>query len=199
MKKSPFAFVFTLIDKINVLFEERDAKQKAAIVIFVFAILVSVDVFFLVRPLIGVFTKKAPELSAQKQKLESLREDLRNRKLIEEKWAASNKKLQDLEKMFFFQEEMPAILEYLSKLAQKSKVKIITLKPGDVSEEGVSFVRFPARMSAVASTHDLGNFLSELEAGAIYFKITDLKIAANSTDDYRHTMQLEIETYAKKR
>ena len=55
----------------------------------------------------------------------------------------------------------------------------------------------PVQIHATASTHELGNFLSKLETGPSFFKVTDLKITATTTDPRRHSVELMVETYRK--
>lgn len=195
MKGSP-AFS-RLVNGFNSFFENRAPSEKNLIVVFVFALILAADYMVFIRPVMRVFSEVAPQLAAEKQKLQSTREDLQNRRAIHERWASAGEKLKSMDARFVMKNEVPAILENLSKLAQECSVKIITLKPADTEPAGPGFLRIPIRLSATAGTHELGKFLAHLESDKIYFKVNDLKISANASDERRHTVELSIETYAK--
>ena len=197
MKLSTPAYFSKAIDGLNVFLENRRQNEKNMIFVFLFVLLLTADYFVLVSPVIRVFTVTAPELGAQKQKLREMREDLQNKEAIHKQWLAAGEKLATTQKQFILRSEVPSLLESLSKSAQDCQVKIITLKPADTSDAGTGFLRLPIRLSAVAATHDLGRFLARLEGGPIFFKVTDLRISSNASDEHRHTAELSIETYAK--
>ncbi len=52
-------------------------------------------------------------------------------------------------------------------------------------------------MSAVGGTHEFGKFLSSLENNPTFIRVMDIKISANSADDHRHVLELDIEVYRK--
>ena len=197
MKFSLLAFLSGVLERLNAFLETREEKQKNAIVGAFFIAVLLADFFLLVQPVIQVFTGTIPELAVQKQRLSDLQEDIKNVDGIEKQWEDTRQKLAATEKQFIPKEEIPSLLESLSKLAQESKVRIVTLKPLEPADAGSDLLRIPIYMSAVAGTHDLGRFLSLLEGGDTFFKVTDLRIAANALDDYRHTIELSIEAYAK--
>jgi len=197
MKSSPLIFLWGLIEKLNTFLENRDQKQRNMIVGALFALVLAADFLILVQPVIHVFAKTVPELAAEKEKLTALRDDLKNKDNIEKQWTTAQAKLAEAEKQFIPQGETSSLLEKLSKLAQSSQVKIITLKPLETSDAGSGLLKIPIHISAVAATHDLGHFLSLLEGGPSYFRVADLKIVTNASDEHRHTIDLSIETYAK--
>ena len=197
MKSSPLAFLSGAVEKLNNFLENRDEKQKHFIVGLLFVVVLLADFFILIRPVIYVFTQTVPQLSAQKLALDSLRDDMKNKETIGKRWEVVREKFAETQKQFIPQSEVSSLLESLSKLAQESQVKIITLKPLETSDAGSGLLRIPIRMSAVAGTHDLGSFLAYLEGGRTYFKVTDMKISTNVMDEHRHVIELSIETYAK--
>ena len=197
MKSSPFAFLSGTVEKFNQFLENRDQSQKSLIVGALFALVLLVDYLVLVRPVIYVFTQAAPELVTENEKLRALREDKGNHANIDKLWATTREKLAEADKQFIPQEEISSLLESLSKLAQASQVKIISLKPLETSAEGAELTKIPIHINAVAATHDLGKFISSLESGPVFFKVINLRITTNSSDERRHIVELSIETYAK--
>ncbi len=197
MKYSPPAVFSKAIDNFNNFLENRQKNEKTMILVFFFTLVLVVDYYLLMSPVINIFTKSVPELQESRTKLESLRDDQKNSDAIHRQWISANEKLAVMEKKFILQTEVPSLLEKLSKLAQDNHLKIINLKPMDTADAGQGFLKIPIKMSAVAGTHDLGQFLSQLEAGSIFFKVTSVRITANPADEHRHIAELSIETYAK--
>lgn len=182
----------------NQFMESRDQKQRTMIVVALFGMLLAADYFILVRPVIHVFTKTTPELSAQKAKLKQIREDLGKKEVLESQRKTALEKVDQAEKRFIPQNELPSLLEQLSKLAQNSKVRIMSLKPSDTSDAGMEYLRVPIQISAVGGTHEFGRFLSQLEKGAIFFKVLDVQIIGGMGEDRRHRAEILIETYTKR-
>ena len=197
MKFSPPAIFSEVADRFNAFLENRQQNEKNMIVVFLFLLLFCVDFFILVRPVINVFTTTIPQIQTEKNRLKDRQEDFGRQEQIHSQWLSARDKSIETDKQFILRSEVPSLLESLSKLAQDSQVKIITLKPSDNSDAGLGFTRIPIRMSASAGAHDLGIFLARLEGGPFFFKVTDLRIVSNASDERRHTVELSVETYAK--
>ncbi len=195
--RSPLALILGITEKLNSFLENRDQRQKNMIVGALFALILLLDFVVLIRPVIGMFTETIPKLSSQREKLRNMQDDMKNAGVIDKQWQEAREKLAETEKQFIAKNELPSLLENLSKLAQNSQFKIITLKPLETRDAGSGLVRIPIHMSAVAGTHDLGRFLAQLEGGPICFKVLDLRITANGSDERRQIIDLSIETYAK--
>ena len=197
MKSSPLIFLSDLAEKVNGYLESRDPKQKNLIVGGAFLLIILADVFILVRPVVNTLIKTTTDITLTRNKIGALEDDIKNKNNIMKKWEASRARLAQANSQFIQKAELPSLLEKLSALAQSANVRIITLKPQATSEESTGVIKVPIRMSAVAGTHALGAFLELLEGGPICYKVTDLRITANAVDEYRHTIELGIETYAK--
>jgi len=193
----PPAFLSGIIEKLNAFLESRDSRQRNMIVGSLFVLLLLADFALLIRPMIRVFTETVPQLTAEKAQLHGLQDDWKNKAALMKQWQDATDKLAGTEKQFLPRSEVPSLLEKLSKLAQDSQVKILTLKPLETKEAGSGLTLIPIRMSAVAGTHDLGHFLALLEGGPVYFRVSNLRITTNGSSEYRHTIELSIETYAK--
>ena len=193
---SPFA-VSKVIDRLNNFLENRQKSEKTMILVFVFLFVLVADYYLLLSPVIHVFTTSLPELGLAQTKLAELKDDRQNREAIHKQWIFAHSKVSMMDQQFIVRNEVPSLLEKLSKMAQDNHLKIINLKPMDTSDAGQGFLKIPIRMSAVANTHDLGSFLSQLETGSVFFKVTNVRITANVSDEHRHTAELDIETYAK--
>ena len=161
--------------------------------------LVFLDYWALIHPVAQVFDKTLPQLALLDADIRSYRADQDHKEKIQADWLEAKRKLSEYEKSFVAMDELPALLENLSKLALDSNVKILSLKTGEPEEAGTSkrYTRVPVRINAVAGTHELGNFLSRLESGVTYFGVEDLKIAAQQTEPRRHQVEMILQVYRR--
>lgn len=188
-----------LWDKGVNFFNNRNTREKIMIIALAACLVVFLDYWLFIHPVVQVFSNTLPQLNLLESDSRSYKLDIQNREKIKESWAAAKAKLAENELQFVAPDELPALLENLSRLALNSNVKILSLKTGEPQEAGSSgrYTRVPVRMSAVAGTHELGNFLSRLESGKTFFNVEDLKITAQQTDPKRHQAELVLEVYRR--
>ena len=188
------------LDLVTNYLNTRNPREKKMVVAAAVMLFMTLDYFLLISPLADAFMKTGPKLAAMKRDLQGLREDKRNQGLIEENWERTKIKIAETEKSFVASNELPALLENLSQLAQDTHVRIVSLKPNESSAKAAKskpYFSIPIEINASAGTHELGKFLSKLENGPIFFRIVDIKIAANPSDTKRHFIQLNLETYGR--
>lgn len=188
-----------LLDKLVDLFNERSAHEKKMILIFGVLILVAIDWWVLIQPAVDMLTKNTPVIQTVKKEIRQLKQDKRNRRLIDKDWQDVRAKLDVMETSFTSGDETNVLLEYLSKEAQSSGVRIVSIKPRESEEKTKNspYHKVPIQITATSSTHELGQFLSALESGPRFFRVTDLKVTANASGGKNHSMEMEIEGYRR--
>lgn len=196
MKKIPIKIP---LDFLTNFLNGRSAREKLMFVAFGLVFLLFLDYCFWLSPVVIVLTRTAPTLSSLQADLDALKDDKKNQSAIQQKREDVLKELADKEKGFEVSNELPALLENLSDLARKSGVRITSLKPidGPPSTQPKLYFSIPVEIHANAGTHELGNFISDLETGPSFFKVADLKIASTVTDPRRHQVEMRVETYRK--
>lgn len=138
-----------------------------------------------------------PEVSQARQALAELKEDKKNEASIRKRWQDMTTMLTENEKAFVAKSEVPAVLEKLSQLALSSGVRIMAVNPIESKAGASRYAPVPIRVSAIAGTHELGQFLAKLEGGETFFKVSELSVTANPADERRHMAQLEVTAYTK--
>ena len=186
-----------LMDKVASFLNSRNTREKMMFIGLFGAGVLAMDYIVFIQPVAKMFVATIPELSAVKQDLHSMQDDFKNREQIEKSWAKAKESLTDKEKMFIAPNEIPALLENLSKLAQDSGVKILTLKPETSAPDGSNYQKVPIKISGLAGAHEFGRFLARLEGGVTFFRVTDVKIQNTQSDIHRHSIDLSIEAYRK--
>jgi Tfp pilus assembly protein PilO len=186
------------LDFIANFLNSRTLREKQLIIGFVVVFLFCVDYFLLIQPVIGIFSEVSPKVSPVKEELKALRDDQKNKDSITRKWENAKKELDEKERYFISPDETPALLENLSKEAQKSGVKITSLEPFNVKAGSkAAYTPLPIQVKANAGTHELGAFLARLENGQTFFKIADLRITANPLNERKHAVEMNMEVYKK--
>ncbi len=188
--------------KINVaagFLNSRNPREKVMILALAGFFIFALDVMIFVQPLIKIVSQNLPQLSALGTESKTLQEDKKNKVVIHQKWEKAVAELETKQKAFVAADEVPALLENLSKLANESSLKITSLKPIDlpVVSESKNYSSVPIQISALAGTHEFGAFLGRLESGQTFFRVKDIKISTNPMDEKRHLVELIVETYRK--
>ncbi len=177
----------------------RNAREKTMIIVLAAACVFALDYLVLVNPIVHLFGQTLPKLEAFGNELDSLRADQKNKDLIARDWEDTKARLAAKEGSFVAPNELPALLEDLSRLAGGSGVKILNLKPSPETEEKSKgrYALVPIQISGLAATHDFGNFLAQLEGGPRFFRVTNVTIntASVGADARRHSLALSLETY----
>ena len=187
------------IDFVANYLNTRSPREKLFVIAFAIVFVLFLDFFFWLAPVVRALTGTMPTLSSLREGLDELKEDRKNEAKIREKWESTRQELADNEKGFEVSEQLPTLLENLSKLATESGVRITSLKPVEAPPLPGKRLYFsvPIEIKATAATHELGNFVSKLETAVTFFKITDLKISANTADERKHSIEMMVETYRK--
>ena len=81
MKSSPFAFLSGTVEKLNLFIEKRDQREKNLLVGLAFVVILLVDFFVLVRPVLHVFSHTIPQLASARQELLNLEDDNKNKQI----------------------------------------------------------------------------------------------------------------------
>lgn len=186
-------------DSIALFLNSRNAREKYLLIVFFGVFLLALDYFVWLAPVLRVYGEVAPKLSPLREELRSLKDDHKNKDGILAKWEEAKKEMAEKDRLFVSPDETPALLENLSKLAQKSGVKLMSLEPSDAPKASAKslYTPLPLQVKAVAGTHEFGAFLSNLETGGTFFRVKDLRIASNPTNERKHTIDLSMEAFKR--
>src|SRR3989338_3420778 len=108
---------------------ERNPREKQMIIVLSILGIIFLDYWFLINPVVKIFTNNYSQFKMLQNKFQELSNDQKNKKVIEKNWNQIKEKLGQTEKCFVAPDEMPAFLENISKLAQNSGVKVLSLQP----------------------------------------------------------------------
>ena len=196
--KRPAIFSKIRFDFIANFVNSRPPRERLLLVALAVACLFFADYFLWLAPVTRSLMETLPVLSSLKQERRQLKEDQKNEALLREKWQKTEADLEEKEKRIAASNQTASLLENLSRLASASGVRILSLKPDEGSPPpGKLYYSVPVHIDCLAGTHELGAFLNRLEAGDVYFRVSNLKIAANPNNERKHSIEMTVETFRK--
>lgn len=172
-----------------------------AIIMAVAAILLFIDLFFIVKPLIGKVAKVMPEVSAKASRARIMDVDVKNISAYKKNIINLKKSLSSFKTRFSTKEEISPLLRSLSDTAKLCNVKIVSINPviqKTKSQQGRApgaYKQFPIFLSAVSGYHSMGLFFSKLENLGTFMRVTDLNIVGDPTRKGSHKFNIVLVTY----
>ena len=182
-----------------------EEQRKFLIAVLSTVILLVVDIFLILRPLINKTSDLRTQASALTKDIAILNQqismmDARKKKLEELKTQYAN-----YEKRFpKAEEEIPSLLESLSTIAVKSDIAIIGIRPvkpvqtEQVEKIAALFNEIPIEILAKGGYHQLGSFINRLEALDRFMEIKDMEINRDAATPRSHSLRLMVSTYILK-
>ncbi|MEW5895482.1 MAG: type 4a pilus biogenesis protein PilO [Candidatus Omnitrophota bacterium] len=108
--------------------------------------------------------------------------------------------LGELEKRIKTTEEIPVVLEEISRIGNQYKFFIEQILPETSLEESTfknnegSYYLLPVRLEARSSYHSFGRFLNELESKGSLMKVEKITMTSNDENPRQHAIKLNIQT-----
>lgn len=165
------------------------------------ALLFLLDFSLIMKPQLKWLKDLNPKLSELKTNIEQTRRDTALVKQIEEASQGSRKKMSDIEKRVPQEEDIPMVLQDISKAANDSMIKILQIRPMKEEKEVAlktqsgQYYRIPISIEAKGSYHLFGKFLSTLENSEIFMSVNTLEITSSDKDFKNHNINLVINTF----
>jgi Tfp pilus assembly protein PilO len=152
----------------------------------------------------------ARRVSDARAQLAALRQATTNEAALQEQHRSLQEAVVALRGQLPSEEELPAVIEFLSGLASQTQVKIQTIFPqrpvnvpddrllagqGKTPAELMVYKEIPIQIDAQASYHQLGTFLALVEASDKPMQVATLRISGNPKEPRWHNVNLSIVTY----
>lgn len=190
-------------------FSPQEQRALAAILLVSGA-----GLYIYVALLMGPLWHKAVDLGQQvrtaREELQQLQAATANEAAIREQYQSLQKSVGSLRRFLPAEKELPAVIEALSDMARQTNMKIQTIfpqrslsdqaaaAPGKKTAaipEPVVYRQVPIQIDAQAGYHQLGAFLSLVEAESRPMELRSLRIAADPREPKRHTIKMVIDAY----
>ncbi len=177
--------IMPLLGKIN----ERNVYYVLGVFVFIFFLM---DFFLILSPQLGGFKKIDEKIKTAKEEYKAAKENIDKMAF----YISENSKLKDkfdqMDARVKDREELPVILERISRLALKNNVKIDQITP-DISkqksllkEKDRVYFALPIAIDAKSDYHGFGRFLNQIESDDdLFLMVSDLTIASHG-DSRQH-------------
>ena len=168
------------------------------------AILFSILIFdyvVLLSPQARLFKEIRNKVSQKSKDLKKAKTDIALIGQFQERSEVLQKKMEQLAFRIPQEEEIPLIVENISRIANESFVKITSIKPLKeekqlfLSSEMGTYYEIPIAIEAKCGYHQLGKFINKLENNQTVMNVAGLEVAPNPQDKFRRFAKLLIKTF----
>jgi len=181
--------------------KDRRTQVMLLTVIVVLASAVLYLYFIFVPQVIRVY-EHSVDIGKMKSELKSAHSVITGFEKLKNGLKEDSQKVESYEKKLPAEQEIPALLENLSKMAKDSNIKIVSIVPAisyfkddKPANNGLIYREIPILITARSGYHELGHFLSNLENADRFMKVVDINIKANKLSPREHDVELMVCTY----
>lgn len=194
-------------DILKIFSPEAALDKKKLILLGVFCCLfIYLDVSFVLNAQLKAIARLSPRITKIKNDIDAFDKDMRAVNEFKQKGAGSQALKQEarLSRKVIREEEMPALLQDITGMANKVNLKILQIRPFKdmkAKEETVGGLRLVPVMISLelrCGYHALGNFINAIENSTKFMLVESVKINSNGEDYLNHNIKVEIRTYVKK-
>jgi len=173
------------------------SQEKIFVGIGVVAIGLIVFFFRLYLPTNNQLNRLQDELNSTQEKLEKVKREVSTLPEIKEKTTLAKERLSILEKKLPDEQNIPEIVNLLSKELSKLDLELISLIPTSRGKrEGEEMERVEIEIIMESSYRTLGEYLKTIENLPRLFKVKDLSIAKEGGNFPKLQVQLLLTTYS---
>jgi Tfp pilus assembly protein PilO len=177
-------------------------KKKLLLVIIMGGVVIYADFAFILTTQMRSLNNTKVEMAKTKNNLDNLNRELalmRDNKLARESDINSNEI-----KKAIPEGGVAILLEIVSGIANKYKIKILQMKPGYESRENPKSAKVNKLLPLTitielnADYHNLGRFIKDLEDSEYFMAVDELKINAEQNNFIQQKIYLSVRSYAQR-
>lgn len=163
-------------------------------------IVLLVDYFCIMRFQLGALTALSSKITVKSRELQTAKKRMRKTQRYRDDLKKLKEKMEDINRKIKSREEIPRVLENISRIANRNSVHIERIMPDTSVTEPIlennegQYFSIPVVVEAGSSYHDLGRFLSQLEAEGLFWDISEFTVIVNMSDSVNHIVKLTFNT-----
>lgn len=187
-----------VVQNIKDKIDNLDEKQMYYILIGALVFVFLLDYFILMRPQLGTLNKISPEIKILKEDIEKAKTDIEKESFYRGEISRLQEEVDQANIKLRSKEEVPLILEYISRIADEHDLKIDQIMPDVEAQEVVleksekAYFNLPILIDARSSFHNFGKFINGLENGDIFLTIAAFTVAKSDNDRRLHTIKITL-------
>ena len=173
-------------------FNNLDIKARYALLARVLSVFALMDVLFIMGPQALAHAKIEEEAKALSQDIGRVSADKQRILQLKKNLDQSRTKLEAMNLKIRPLQDVPAILEQISGIANEFNVRIDQLMPQKQEQETLitsddgNYYALPIVIQVRCGYHMFGRFLNKLENQNLYFTVKDLMMTSNENDSKNH-------------
>ncbi|MFH1360300.1 MAG: type 4a pilus biogenesis protein PilO [Candidatus Omnitrophota bacterium] len=164
------------------------------------------DYFVIMQPFqLAPLLKMNPKIDIAKKNHKKALFDIKNVDQYKKDLEGAKEKMGEVGTRILSKEEIPKILDNISRLAMESNILINQIMPLKDSQKKVlqndegEYYSISILISVRGGYHELGHFINRVETDEIFMTINDFDVVANSNDSMRHSVKLTINAFILKK
>lgn len=191
----------SLLDKLPFKIPAIDEKTRPYLIGGILFVILLTAYFIFMRPILRYFVIINPKISLSAKELKAAREDIANIERYRQQVTRLRERMKEVGYKILLKEEIPIILENISRIANELNIRIDQIMPLKESQEEVlkndegRYYSLPVLINARGSYHNIGRFFNRIEADKVFMTISDFDISSTSDNPVRHSIKLTIRTF----
>ena len=185
-----------IIDKLKKL----DPKYRYYLFGGALVLVFLLNYFICLGPLLGSLNAMGTKITELKQNLQGVKNDIARIDLNRAQLEKIRSQINEVKIKIRTKQEVPLILEDISRVANQFGVKIDQLMPLKDQQEvlaknaSIKYSSLPILIQSRSAYHDLGRFLAQLESDKTFYNMSSFSIMANPKETSHHTVQLTVKS-----
>ena len=186
-----------IVDENRMKWSSREQQQLIGI--FLLAAIVLWAYYAAVfKPLLKSVMHGGEDATMAQKHLDIVKQSLTQQPQLRQEHDRLTQELQTMRTALPSEHELPSVLERLANLASQTGVKVSSILPQrtqqsvDKEKSSDLYKEIPIQLDAVSGFHQLGQFLSRVEAGSQPIRVKSLRISENTKDVRRPIVRLVL-------
>jgi Tfp pilus assembly protein PilO len=177
------------------------AEQRPWVMSVILLILIgAADFFVLMQSQVAKLATINPEISQLSGTLNAAKTEIARREQYRQNSQNLREEIVRLNLLIRTKEEVPLILENISRLASQNGVKVDQIMPMTTTSEPIminsdgKYYSIPIAVEARSGYHEFGRFMNHMETEGVFFKMYEFKMAARGESAKQHFVHMIMDT-----
>lgn len=185
-------------DKIQEKFSSLTDKQIYWLFACVLVAIFILDFLLLMQPQLNALSKINPKIKQLKSDIQTAQNNIAQINHYQSEVKRLQKEIDAVNKNVLQRQEVPLILEKISRMADENKVRIDQVMPDTTSQQLLlensekRYYALPISIEARTGYHNFGRFLDAMEHAKIYFHVVSFNISA-VPNSKQHMLALTVD------
>ncbi|MDD5439561.1 MAG: type 4a pilus biogenesis protein PilO [Candidatus Omnitrophica bacterium] len=188
-------------NKITEFINSKSKKDIARAIIALFVVVGILYGYFFIEPAMSKLLKRLKEVQGVRVDLSQLEDALKRQDLLQTRMDDMNRKVSLYEKKLPRENEIPLLLEELSRMAKDTNVKIVGINPirkmaaVQPDKTPKPYKAIPIGITAVCGYHELATFINRLEGADRFINIGNISVKTTAGGKQPPTVDIIVYTY----